>query len=45
MQAYANGAVALPGTEQAAAAHLAIPINPLFTREQAEEVVAAVRPA
>jgi dTDP-4-amino-4,6-dideoxygalactose transaminase len=43
MQAYGDGAVALPGTEQAAAAHLAIPINPLLTREQAEEVVAAVR--
>jgi dTDP-3-amino-3,4,6-trideoxy-alpha-D-glucose transaminase len=35
--------VDLPGTEQAARAHLAIPMSPLLTREQAEEVVAAAR--
>ncbi len=35
----------LPGTEQAAARHLAIPISPVLSREQADEVVAAVRGA
>jgi dTDP-3-amino-3,4,6-trideoxy-alpha-D-glucose transaminase len=33
----------LPGTEQAARTHLAIPMSPVLTRAQAEEVVAAVR--
>jgi dTDP-3-amino-3,4,6-trideoxy-alpha-D-glucose transaminase len=33
----------LPATDRAAAEHLAIPINPLLTRAQADEVVAAVR--
>ncbi len=33
----------LPGTEQAAAAHLAIPINPLLSATQAEQVVASLR--
>jgi dTDP-4-amino-4,6-dideoxygalactose transaminase len=37
--------VDLPGTEQAARTHLAIPMNPLLTREQAERVVAAARSA
>ena len=34
--------VPLPGTEAAAASHLALPIGPALTREQATEVVAAV---
>jgi dTDP-3-amino-3,4,6-trideoxy-alpha-D-glucose transaminase len=37
--------VELPATEQAARAHLAIPMSPLLTTAQAEEVVAAARPA
>jgi dTDP-4-amino-4,6-dideoxygalactose transaminase len=37
--------VDLPGTEQASRTHLAIPMNPLLTREQAEQVVAAARSA
>jgi dTDP-3-amino-3,4,6-trideoxy-alpha-D-glucose transaminase len=32
----------LPGTEQAAARHLAIPMSPVLSRAQADEVVAAV---
>jgi dTDP-3-amino-3,4,6-trideoxy-alpha-D-glucose transaminase len=35
----------LPGTERAAARHLAIPMSPVLTRGQADEVVAAVRSA
>jgi dTDP-3-amino-3,4,6-trideoxy-alpha-D-glucose transaminase len=35
--------VELPATEQAAARHLAIPMSPVLSREQADEVVAAVR--
>jgi dTDP-4-amino-4,6-dideoxygalactose transaminase len=35
--------VDLPGTEEAARTHLAIPMSPVLTREQADEVVAAVR--
>jgi len=35
--------VELPGTEEAASTHLAIPMSPVLTREQAEEVVAAAR--
>lgn len=35
----------LPGTEEAARRHLAIPISGAFTAEQAERVVAAIRPA
>jgi dTDP-3-amino-3,4,6-trideoxy-alpha-D-glucose transaminase len=35
--------VELPGTEAAAARHLAIPMSPVLSREQAEEVVEAVR--
>jgi dTDP-4-amino-4,6-dideoxygalactose transaminase len=35
----------LPGTEQAARAHLAIPMSPTLTSEQAAEVAAAVRSA
>jgi dTDP-4-amino-4,6-dideoxygalactose transaminase len=37
--------VELPGTDEAARTHLAIPMSPVLTREQAEEVVAAVRDA
>jgi dTDP-4-amino-4,6-dideoxygalactose transaminase len=37
--------VELPGTDEAARIHLAIPMSPVLTREQAEEVVAAVRDA
>jgi dTDP-3-amino-3,4,6-trideoxy-alpha-D-glucose transaminase len=33
----------LPGTDQAARTHLAIPMSPVLSSEQAEEVVAAVR--
>ncbi len=35
----------LPGTEQAARTHLAIPMSPVLTRAQADEVVAAARSA
>jgi dTDP-4-amino-4,6-dideoxygalactose transaminase len=44
MRAWGAGAE-LPGTEQAARTHLAIPISPVLTRAQAEEVVEAVRGA
>jgi dTDP-3-amino-3,4,6-trideoxy-alpha-D-glucose transaminase len=37
--------VELPGTEQAARTHLAIPMSPTLTREQVQEVVAAARGA
>jgi dTDP-4-amino-4,6-dideoxygalactose transaminase len=37
--------VELPATEHAARTHLAIPISPVLTREQAHEVVAAARGA
>ena len=39
------GEVALPGTDEAARTHIAIPMSPVLTREQAGEVVAAVRDA
>jgi dTDP-4-amino-4,6-dideoxygalactose transaminase len=39
------GAAELPGTEQAARSHLAIPMNPLLMRAQADAVVAAARAA
>lgn len=35
----------LPGTEEAARTHLAIPISPVLSREQVEQVVSAVRGA
>ena len=38
-------AVELPGTTEAARTHLAIPMSPVLSREQAAEVVAAVRDA
>ena len=44
MRRWAEG-VELPGTEQAARSHLAIPMSPVLTREQAEQVVAAARAA
>ena len=37
--------VELPGTDEAARTHLAIPMSPVLGREQADEVVAAVRDA
>jgi dTDP-4-amino-4,6-dideoxygalactose transaminase len=37
--------VELPATDHAARTHLAIPMSPVLTREQAEQVVAAVRTA
>jgi dTDP-3-amino-3,4,6-trideoxy-alpha-D-glucose transaminase len=40
-----SDAVELPGTEQAARTHLAIPMSPLLGAEQANEVVSAVRAA
>ena len=44
MREYAP-AGALPGTDEAARTHLAIPISPVLSREQAAEVTAAVRDA
>ena len=38
-------AVPLPGTAEAARTHLAIPMSPVLSGEQAAEVVAAVRDA
>jgi dTDP-3-amino-3,4,6-trideoxy-alpha-D-glucose transaminase len=43
MQAWAAAGVELPGTERAARTHLAIPMSPVLTRVQVDEVVAAVR--
>jgi len=37
--------VTLPGTEEAARTHLAIPISPVLSGEQVEQVVSAVRAA
>jgi dTDP-3-amino-3,4,6-trideoxy-alpha-D-glucose transaminase len=42
MRAWGEG-VELPGTEQAARTHLAIPMSPVLGRAQVDEVVAAVR--
>jgi dTDP-4-amino-4,6-dideoxygalactose transaminase len=44
MRAWGAG-VELPGTEEAARTHLAVPMSPVLSAGQAEEVVAAVRPA
>ena len=41
MRAYGNG-VDLPATEEAARTHLAIPMSPALSRDQAEAVVAAM---
>jgi dTDP-3-amino-3,4,6-trideoxy-alpha-D-glucose transaminase len=42
MRPWADGA-ALPATDEVAGTHLAIPMSPALTREQIDEVVAAVR--
>jgi dTDP-3-amino-3,4,6-trideoxy-alpha-D-glucose transaminase len=42
MRAWGEG-LDLPGTEEAARTHLAIPMSPMLTRAQVEEVVAAMR--
>jgi dTDP-3-amino-3,4,6-trideoxy-alpha-D-glucose transaminase len=44
MREYAPAA-GLPGTDEAARTHLAIPMSPVLSREQAAEVVAAIRDA
>ncbi|HTA13536.1 MAG TPA: DegT/DnrJ/EryC1/StrS family aminotransferase [Solirubrobacteraceae bacterium] len=44
MRAWGTG-LTLPGTEEAARTHLAIPISPVLSREQAEQVVSAIRSA
>jgi dTDP-3-amino-3,4,6-trideoxy-alpha-D-glucose transaminase len=44
MRAWGEG-LTLPGTEVAARTHLAIPISPVLSREQAEQVVSAIRSA
>jgi len=44
MRTWGEG-LALPGTEEAARTHLAIPIGPALSGEQVERVVAAVRAA
>jgi dTDP-3-amino-3,4,6-trideoxy-alpha-D-glucose transaminase len=44
MRAWGDG-VELPGTDHAARTHLAIPMSPVLTRGQVEEVVAVVRTA
>jgi dTDP-3-amino-3,4,6-trideoxy-alpha-D-glucose transaminase len=44
MREWAEG-VALPATEHAARTHLAIPMSPVLTREQVDQVVAAMRAA
>ena len=44
MAAYGTGAE-LPGTEEAARTHLAIPMSPVLSAEQAGEVTEAVRGA
>jgi dTDP-4-amino-4,6-dideoxygalactose transaminase len=41
MRAWVGESPDLPGTEEAARAHLAIPMSPVLTREQADEVTAA----
>jgi dTDP-3-amino-3,4,6-trideoxy-alpha-D-glucose transaminase len=42
MRAWAGASLDLPGTEEAARTHLAIPMSPVLTREQVDEVLAAV---
>jgi dTDP-3-amino-3,4,6-trideoxy-alpha-D-glucose transaminase len=44
MQAWGSG-LTLPGTAEAARTHLAIPISPMLTDGQAEQVVSAIRGA
>jgi dTDP-4-amino-4,6-dideoxygalactose transaminase len=43
MREWSRAGVELPGTEEAARTHLAIPMSPVLTRVQADEVVAAMR--
>jgi dTDP-4-amino-4,6-dideoxygalactose transaminase len=43
MRAWDRAGLELPGTEQAARTHLAIPMSPVLSRTQVDEVVAAVR--
>ncbi len=45
MRQWASGTPELPGTEQAARTHLAIPMSPVLTREMVEQVVAAAKGA
>jgi dTDP-3-amino-3,4,6-trideoxy-alpha-D-glucose transaminase len=45
MRAWNRTGVELPGTEEAARTHLAIPISPVLSRAQVDEVVVAVRTA
>jgi dTDP-3-amino-3,4,6-trideoxy-alpha-D-glucose transaminase len=45
MRQYSRAGIELPGTEEAARTHLAIPMSPVLSRAQAEEVVAAVQAA
>ncbi len=40
-----HGATPLPGTDEAARTHLAIPMSAAITRDQVEEVVEAIRDA
>jgi dTDP-3-amino-3,4,6-trideoxy-alpha-D-glucose transaminase len=42
MRAWADVGIDLPGTEEVARTHLAIPMSPVLTREQVDEVVAAI---
>ena len=44
MRPWGDG-VEMPATEEAAARHLAIPMSPVLSREQAEQVVSAIRGA
>jgi dTDP-3-amino-3,4,6-trideoxy-alpha-D-glucose transaminase len=43
MHPWASAGLDLPGTEEVARTHLAIPMSPVLTREQVDEVVAVVR--
>jgi dTDP-3-amino-3,4,6-trideoxy-alpha-D-glucose transaminase len=43
MRAWAGAGLDLPQTEEVARTHLAIPMSPVLTREQVDEVVAAVQ--
>ncbi|HEV3320364.1 MAG TPA: DegT/DnrJ/EryC1/StrS family aminotransferase [Solirubrobacteraceae bacterium] len=43
MREWNSAGVELPGTEEAARTHLAIPMSPVLSRAQVDEVVAAVR--
>ncbi|HEY2537269.1 MAG TPA: DegT/DnrJ/EryC1/StrS family aminotransferase [Solirubrobacteraceae bacterium] len=45
MREWSHAGVVLPGTEKAARTHLAIPMSPVLSREQADEVVAAISAA